>query len=46
MDLFTKEELKVLYDFLRSDDVFWAEGRSKVDFVVNRLAPIVEGQAD
>jgi ribosome assembly protein YihI (activator of Der GTPase) len=42
MELFTVEELKVLYDFLRSDDVFHAEGRSKVDFVVNRIAPLVE----
>lgn len=39
---FTNEELKVLYDFLRSDDVFHAEGRSKVDFVVNRIAQVVK----
>jgi len=40
-DLFTitasRKELKALFDFLRSDDVFYAEGRSSVDFVVNGL---------
>ena len=39
---FTDEELAVLYNFLRSNDVFYAEGRTSVDFVVNRIAPVVE----
>ena len=40
-DLFTitasRKELKALYDFLRSDEAFYADGRSSVDFVVNGL---------
>jgi hypothetical protein len=40
-DLFTitasRKELQLLFDFLRSDDAFYAEGRSSVDFVVNSL---------
>ena len=41
-DLFTitasRKDLKVLFDFLRSDDVFYAHDRSSVDFVVNGLS--------
>ena len=40
-DLFTitasRNDLRKLFDFLRTDDVFYAEGRSSVDFVVNGL---------
>ena len=40
-DLFTitasRKELKALFDFLRSDDAFYAHDRSSVDFVVNGL---------
>lgn len=43
---FTEAELKVLYDFLRSDDVFHAANRSSVDFVVNRIAAAHGGKAE
>lgn len=33
----SRKELRTLFDFLRSSDVFLAEGRSSVDFVVNGL---------
>lgn len=40
-DLFTvtasRKNLKTLFDFLRSDEVFSASDRSSVDFVVNAL---------
>jgi len=40
-DLFTitasRKELKALYDFMRTDDVFHADGRIDMDFVVNAL---------
>lgn len=41
-DLFTitasRKDLKILYDFLRSDDVFISTDRSSVDFIVNGLS--------
>lgn len=33
-----RRSLKKLYDFLRSDGAFYAEGRTDVDFVVNGLS--------
>lgn len=33
-----RKDIKKLYDFLRSDDAFYAEGRIEVDFVVNALS--------
>lgn len=45
-DLFTitasRKDLKVLFDFLRSDDVFYAHDRSSVDFVVNGLSKEID----